>query len=378
MKIFEYQVKEIFRENGIATPDGCVVSTPDEAAQYVAKVGKDVVVKSQVHVGGRGKAVGIKFASNPEEARATTEELIGFDIKGEKVKTVLIEQKAPIKQEFYLGVTLNRKKKKSTIIFSPSGGMDIEQVAKESPENIAMIDIDPVLGLQNFHFNAIAQQVGFDKSLVSQLKVIVRNLYDIYVNGDCLTVEINPLALLESGEFVALDGKLEMDDNARYRQENLMKYWDQDDEDPIELIGKNAGFVVIKLSGRVSIISNGAGTAIATLDLLKKYDTDVANMLDLSGGAKSEKVVRAVSVVKQDRDVNAIVFNIFGGITRCDEIANGVAGALDSIPRNIPIICRLNGTNREEGVRILKEAGIEAEFDLEKAVQKTVKLLEDE
>ena len=377
MKIVEFEVKEVFQENGIAIPDGKAVSTAEEALQYVKDVNKEVVVKSQVHVGGRGKAGGIKFASSPEEARDASEQLLGSDLKGEIVKKVLIEQKAPIKKEYYLGITLNRKAKKTTLIFSPSGGVDIEEVAKKSPENIAVIDIDPVLGLQNFHFNFIAQQVNFDKELISPLKDIIKKLYDIFVNHDCLTVEINPLALLEDDTFVALDGKLEMDDNARYRQEVLMQYWDLDNEDPIELIGQKAGFVVIKLSGSVSIISNGAGTAIATLDMLDRYDTKVANMLDLSGGATSEKVMRAVEVVTQDKDVKAIIFNIFGGITRCDEIATGVVGALKTIPDTVSIVCRLNGTNRDLGVQILKDSGLDSEFDLEKAVRKTVNLIKD-
>ncbi len=377
MKIVEFEVKEIFQEKGIATPDGKVVSTPEEAYQYVKDVDKEVVVKSQVHVGGRGKAGGIKFASSPEEAHAVSEQLLGSDLKGEIVKKVLIEQKAPIKNEYYLGITLNRKEKKTTLIFSPSGGIDIEDVSKEYPEKIAVVHIDPVLGLHDFHFNCIAQQVNFDKELISQLRDIIKKLYGIFVNHDCLTVEINPLALLEDGLFVALDGKLEMDDNARYRRQDLMKYWDQDNEDPVELIGQKAGFVVIKLSGSVSIISNGAGTAIATLDMLSRYDTNVANMLDLSGGATSEKVMRAVEVVTQDKDVKAIIFNIFGGISRCDEIATGVIGALKTIPDTIPIVCRLNGTNRDLGVQILQDSGLEAESDLEKAVRKTVDLMKD-
>ena len=224
--------------------------------------------------------------------------------------------------------------------------MDIEDVSKEYPEKIAVVHIDPVLGLHDFHFNFIAQQVNFDKELISQLRDIIKKLYGIFVNHDCLTVEINPLALLEDGSFVAL-------------------------------IGQKAGFVVIKLSGSVSIISNGAGTAIATLDMLSRYDTNVANMLDLSGGATSEKVMRAVEVVTQDKDVKAIIFNIFGGITRCDEIATGVIGALKTIPDTIPIVCRLNGTNRDLGVQILQDSGLEAESDLEKAVRKTVDLMKD-
>jgi succinyl-CoA synthetase beta subunit len=376
MKIYEFQAKEIFAENGIPVPSGKAITNADEAFCAAQDMGCPVAVKSQIQAGGRGKAGGIKFADTPEQVKELTRLFLGNALKGEVVKTVLIEKKQQVKTEYYLGITMDRSEKKPVIMFSAAGGMDIEDIAKVFPEKIVKIHVDPVLGLQNFHLGPIAKAVSFEKDLVKQLRTLVARLYDIYVKHDCLTVEINPLALLEDNVFVALDGKLEMDDNSRYRQEKLLNYWDEDNDDPIELIGKKAGFVVIKLDGEVSVISNGAGTAIATLDLLSSQGAAVANILDLSGGATSQKVVKAVNVVTQDKDVKAILFNIFGGITRCDEIAKGVAAAVKELKGNkIPIICRLNGTNRDEGIKILRDAGIDSDTALNTAVDKVVKLL---
>ena len=303
------------------------------------------------------------------------EDLFNMKIKGEEVNRLLIEEQQEIKEEYYLGLTLNRSKKTDTLIFSRSGGMDIEEVAAETPEKVVKVDIDPVLGLQNFHLTPVAKAFDFDKEMSKKVAPIVKKLYEIYKNSDCLLVEINPLALLTDGSVKALDGKLEMDDNARYRQPKLLTMWDEEKEEEMELIGRQAGFVVIKLSGNVSIISNGAGLAISTLDSLQRHGINAANILDLSGGATSEKVQKAVDVVLQDSDVKSILFNIFGGITRCDEIAAGVSASLKKVPADISIVCRLQGTNREEGIKILKEAGLEAASDLEEVVEKVVKTL---
>jgi len=376
VKLYEYQAKEIFEKEGIPTPRGFVTSYPIEAENIVQTLGTEVVIKSQVLVGGRGKAGGIKFASSPEEANLATKQLIGHTLKGEKIEKVLIVPKQLVKQELYIGITLNRNAKATTLIFSSAGGMDIEELSKKLPEKIVKINIDPVIGIQNYHSNRILKYVNYDDNLISQLKEIAKKLYYIYRKYDCVFVEINPLAVLEDGALMALDSKLEMDDNAEYRQKDLMeRYYDKKSKDPLELIGKEAGFVVIKLKGPVSIISNGAGLAISTMDLLKKYNVGVANILDLSGGATSEKVVRGVNVVLKDKEVKVILFNIFGGITRCDEIAQGVIKSLKNIHKNIPIVCRLQGTNREEGIKILNKEGINAVVDLENAVQKVKNII---
>ncbi|HKL13420.1 MAG TPA: ADP-forming succinate--CoA ligase subunit beta [Halanaerobiales bacterium] len=372
MKIYEYQAKEIFSDNNIEIPSGQLALSVQEAVEKAEVLDYKVALKAQVHVGGRGKAGGIKFASEKKEVEKFAKELFSKEIKGEEVNRILIEELMDIDEELYLGFTMNRSKKTDTLIFSRSGGMEIEKVAETNPEEVVKIDIEPVLGLQNFHLTPVAKMFNFDKKITDKLLPIVRKLYKVYKNNDCLLVEINPLAILSNGKIKALDGKLEMDDNARYRQPKLMTMWDEGKEDELELLGRQAGFVVIKLSGDVSIISNGAGLAISTLDSLEENGSKAANILDLSGGATAERVKKAVKVVLQDADVKSILFNIFGGITRCDEIARGVSGSLSEVPDNISIVCRLQGTNREKGIEILKDVGLEAATNLDEVVKKVV------
>jgi len=375
MKLTEYHVKNIFRKKGIPIPEGRVAVSAQEAALIAKDLGSEVVVKSQIYTGGRSKAGGIKFASSAPEAKQAASTLFNSEIKGEKVTHVLVERKMAIQQECYLGIMLNRDDKNTTLIFSRPGGIDIEETAKKNPHKIVKVPIDPIIGMRDFHLNRVCRNVDSDPVALKSLKNIIRKLYDIYHNYDALVVEINPLALIETGEFMALDGKLEIDDNARYRQQDLVQIWDKDSEHPVERLGREAGFVVIKLKGDVSIISNGAGIAISTLDLLNKYGMGTANILDLSGGATAEKVMSAVEVVTQDSDVKAILFNIFGGITRCNEIAQGVTSALAASSHDIPVICRLDGTNRDQGIGILKETGMDAAADLEEAVKRVAHVL---
>ena len=375
MKLYEYQVKEIFSKYGIVIQKGKLAKTPQEAKQIAASIGGPVVLKSQVLVGGRGKAGGVKIVDDLGNVEKVADKILKTEIKGHKPNGILVLEKIEIKQEFYLSVILDRKVKKTVIIFSPSGGMDIEEISKTSPQKITKIYIDELLGLQSFYINRLLSLVNNNKEMLSKLGKIVRMLYNIYKKSDAMIVEINPLALSENGDLVALDGKMEIDNNAEYRQKSLTDIGNKDVEDPIEIIGKEAGFVVIKLKGNISIISNGAGLALSTLDLLDKYNMGVANILDLSGGATPEKVMRAIKVVIQDKDVKGILFNIFGGITRCDEIARGIAGALKSIPENISVICRLQGTNRDEGISILKDVNLNADADLEETVKNIVSIM---
>ena len=372
MKLYEYQVKEIFSKYGINIQKGKFAKTPQEAKQIAAAIGVPVVLKSQVLVGGRGKAGGVKIVDDLSDVEKVAGKILKTEIKGYKPIGILVDKKTKIKQEFYLGIVFDRKMKKTVIIFSPSGGIDIEEMSKRCPQKITKIYIDELLALQEFHINRLLPLVDNDREMFSKLKKIVKELYSIYKKYDSLIVEINPLALTENGDLVALDGKMEIDNNASYRQKLLVDTDNKDEENPIELIGKKAGFVVIKLKGNISIISNGAGLALSTLDLLHKYNMGVANILDLSGGATPEKVIRAVKVIIQDKDVKGILFNIFGGITRCDEIARGIAGALKSIPEDISVVCRLQGTNREEGISILKDVSLNAETDLEEVVKNIV------
>jgi succinyl-CoA synthetase beta subunit len=372
MKLYEYQVKEIFSKYGINIQKGKLAKTPQEAKQIAAAIGVPVVLKSQVLVGGRGKAGGVKIVDDLSDVEKVAGKILKTEIKDHKPKGILVLEKIEIKQEFYLSIVLDRKMKKTLVIFSSFGGMDIEEISKKHPEKIAKLYVEELLGIQDFHINRLLLLVDNNREMFSKLKKIVKTLYFIYKKYDSLIVEINPLALTENGDLVALDGKMEIDNNANYRQKLLVDTENKDEEDPIELIGKNAGFVVIKLKGNISIISNGAGLALSTLDLLYKYNMGVANILDLSGGATPEKVIRAVKVVIQDKDVKGILFNIFGGITRCDEIARGIAGALKNIPENISVVCRLQGTNREEGISILKDVGLNAETDLEETVKNIV------
>jgi len=372
MKLYEYQAKEIFSKYEINIQKGKLTKTPQEAKQIAADIGVPVVLKSQVLMGGRGKAGGVKIVDDLNDVEKAADKILKSEIKGYKPKGILVLEKIEIKQEFYLSIVLDRKMKKTAIIFSPSGGMDIEEISKKYPEKITKIHIEELLGLQEFHINRLLPLVNNDREMFSKLKKIVKTLYSIYKKYDSLIVEINPLALTENGDFVALDGKMEIDNNANYRQKLLVDTENIEEEDSIELIGKKAGFVVIKLKGSISIISNGAGLALSTLDLLHKYNVGVANILDLSGGATPEKVMRAIKVVIQDKDVKGILFNIFGGITRCDEIARGIAGALNSIPEDISVVCRLQGTNREEGINILKDVNLDADTDLEETVKNIV------
>jgi len=376
MKFYEYNVREIFSSEGIPISEGDLALSPSEAFEIASKIDSPVVLKSQVLTGGRGKAGGIRFADNPEEAKKIAEELYSKKIKGYSVNKILVVKKEDIKQEYYLGITINFQNRKTSLIFSTEGGIDIEELAVKNPEKIIKIDIDPVIGLQPYHLNPISKALGYNKVIFNQLKNICIQLYSIYTKHDCLLVEINPLALLNNEEkLIALDAKLESDDNANYRQAELVGMWDETTEDKLELIGRKAGFVTIKLDGAVSIISNGAGNAIYALDLLKKYGTSAASILDLSGGATAEKVQKAVNVVTQDPDVKAILFNVFGGITRCDEIANGIIQSIQNIPKGISVVCRLQGTNREKGIKILNDAGFQASMYLEDAIQKVVKLI---
>jgi len=371
MKLHEYQAKEIFSKHGISIQKGKLAKTPQEAKQIAAVIGGPVVLKSQVLVGGRGKAGGVKIVDDLSDVEKVADKILKSEIKGYKPKGILVLEKIEIKQEFYLSIVLDRKMKKTLVIFSSFGGMDIEEVSKKHPEKIAKLYIEELLGIQDFHINRLLPLVDNNREMFSKLKKIVKTLYSIYKKHDSLIVEINPLALTENGDLVALDGKMEIDNNATYRQK-LLSDSENDEEDPIELIGKKAGFVVIKLKGNISIISNGAGLALSTLDLLSKYNMGVANILDLSGGATPEKVMRAIKVVIQDKDVKGILFNIFGGITRCNEIARGIAGALKSIPEDISVVCRLQGTNRDEGINILKDVNLDADTDLEETVKNIV------
>src|SRR5665648_584659 len=372
MKLYEYQVKEIFSKYGIGIQKGKLAKTPQEAKQVAAVIGGQVVLKSQVLVGGRGKAGGVKIVDDLNDVEKAADKILKTEIKGYKPVGILVEKKMEIKKELYLSIVFDRKIKKTVIIFSTSGGMDIEEISKTCPQKITKIYINELLGLQSFHINRLLPLVNNDKEIFSKLNKIVRMLYTIYKKSDSMIVEINPLALTENGDLVALDGKMEIDNNANYRQKLLIDTENKDEENAIELIGKKAGFVVIKLKGNISIISNGAGLALSTLDLLDKYNMGVANILDLSGGATPEKVMRAVEVVLQDKDVKGILFNIFGGITRCDEIARGIAGALKSIPEDISVVCRLQGTNRDEGINILKDVNLDADTDLEETVKNIV------
>lgn len=371
MKLYEYQVKEIFKKEGIPVPQGYVIDQADEVKDILDRVKEEVVVKSQVHVGGRGKAGGIKFASTPSEAQSAAEQLIGNQLKGELIKKVLIETKQPLSQEFYVGVTLDRNKKKTVLIFSPSGGMDIEEISKKFPEKLEKIYLDPILGFQAYHSNCLLKFIDPKKCDFKELVKIINKLYQVYIKYDCQIVEINPLALLENGAFIALDGKLQMDDNAEFRQEELMKYWDEAKEDPIELNAQRSGFTAIKLKGNIAVISNGAGLGMSTLDLLEKYNGKPASLLDC-GAASQERILKAIEVLVSDPDAQGILFNIMGGLARCDEIARGIAAALDSLPKNFPVVCRLQGTNVEEGLKILRVKGLVAVNDLEEAIKQIV------
>ena len=374
MNIHEYQAKEIFRKNGIPIPPGDVASTAEEAEAIARKFGGTVVVKAQVHAGGRGKAGGVKLAKTPEEAKRVARDILKLRIKDLPVTKVLVTPAADIASEAYVGIIIDRASKRAVFMVSPAGGIDIEEVAAKTPEKILRHAVDPRYGLQAYEAMQLAFFLYPDVKQARPAAKILQQLYKAFSRSGASLAEINPLVTTPSGDVLALDAKMVIDDNEIDRRPDMAALRDESSEDPSEVDARNANLTFIKLDGNVGCVVNGAGLAMATMDLVKYYGGDPANFLDIGGSSNPEKVVSALRIITSDPNVKAILFNIFGGITRTDDVANGIVTATRDNPLKVPLVIRLTGTNEEIALEILKKAGMSAMTDMDEAVKKAVEL----
>jgi succinyl-CoA synthetase beta subunit len=373
VKLHEYQSKRLFAQYGVPIPRGDVATTPDEARDIAARLGGRVVVKSQVLVGGRGKAGGIRLAKDPNEAGRVAGQILGMNIKGLTVKKVLIDEAADIATEIYLGIVIDRSKRRPVVMASSEGGVEIEEVARTKPERIVKIAIDPFLGLQQYQGRELAFGIGLPKDLSRDFCKIAEGLYNAFVGCDASLAEINPLVVTGAGKLLAVDGKILLDDNALFRHFELAEMRDADEETPEEQEARRHGLSYVKLDGEIGCMVNGAGLAMATMDITKLYGGAPANFLDIGGGAQADKVAAALRIILSDPNVKAVLFNIFGGITRCDEVAKGILEALREVPTAVPMVARLVGTNEEEGRALLASANMITAATLAEAAQKAVR-----
>jgi succinyl-CoA synthetase beta subunit len=366
MKIHEYQGKELLKNYGVPVPRGIVARSAEEAEQAARELGTDVVVvKAQIHAGGRGKGGGVKLAKSPEEAKEIASQILGMTLvthqtgpAGTEVKTLLIEEGLPIDKEFYLGITLDRTTGRDVFMASSAGGMDIEKVAEETPELILKETIDPSVGLRAFQARNLAFGLGIPAELIGQATKFMLALYDAYQKMDATIVEINPFLLTKDNRLIALDAKVNFDDNAMFRHKEYADLRDLNEEEPLEIEASKFDLNYIKLDGNIGCMVNGAGLAMATMDIIKLAGGEPANFLDVGGGASQERVENAFRILLADENVKAVLINIFGGIVRCDMVANGVVAAAKNLGVSIPIVARLEGTNVEEGRRVLHESDI--------------------
>ena len=374
MNLHEYQARGLLKAAGIPVPDGEVATTPDEVEAIAKRMGGAVVVKAQVHVGGRGKAGGVKLAKDPAEAKAHAGAILGMQIKGLTVEKVLVVPTADIASESYVGVIVDRATQRPVMMVSPAGGVDIEEVAAKTPEKIFKAAVDPRYGLLPHQAMDLAFKLYDDVKQVRQAARIMQQLFQAFRDAGGSLAEINPLITTPDGQVVALDAKLSVDDNELDRRPNIAELRDVSAEDPHEVEAREADLTYIKLDGDVGCCVNGAGLAMATMDLVKYYGGDPANFLDIGGSSSPEKVVTALQIITSDSKVKSILFNIFGGITRCDDVANGIVAGTKKVKLDRPMVIRLTGTNEEIAVDILKKAGFEALTDMDEAVQQAVKL----
>jgi succinyl-CoA synthetase beta subunit len=372
LKLHEYQSKRIFAQYGVPIPNGEVASSPAEARAIAENIGKSVVVKSQVLVGGRGKAGGIKLARTPDEAEEVAGHILGMDIKGLTVKKVLVDEAADIRSEIYLGAVLDRNARKVAIMASSEGGVEIEEVASQTPEKIITVHVHPLLGMQGYQARQLAYGIGLPKEHISAFANIAQSLYRAFVESDASLAEINPLVINGDNKLEAVDGKILLDDSALPRQKQMAAMRDPDEDSPTETEAREAGLSYIDLDGEIGCMVNGAGLAMATMDIIKLYGGNPANFLDIGGGAGADKVLAALSIILRDARVKAVLINIFGGITRCDEVANGIVEAIDSLHVDVPIVVRMVGVNEDEGRQILADSNLPSANRLSEAVQMAV------
>jgi succinyl-CoA synthetase beta subunit len=372
LKLQEYRSKEILARHGVPVAAGETATTPDQAREAAARIGGPVVVKAQVLVGGRGKAGGVKLAATPDEAAARTAEIIGLDIKGVTVRTVLVAPAAQIAKEYYLGLILDRGAGAVTIIASADGGVEIEETARTNPDAILRLPIHPLIGLQEHEVRRVGFFLGLPPELRKDFATILHGLYDAFIESDADLAEINPLVVTDAGQLEALDAKIVLDDSALFRHPDLEALRDLGEEEPSETAARDAGINFIKLDGSIGCMVNGAGLAMTTMDLVKLAGGEPANFLDIGGGAKAERVAAAFRIILDDPNVRAILINIFGGITRGDEVAHGIVEARASLGRQVPMVVRIVGTNAAEAAEILRAANLITADSLDDAARKAV------
>jgi succinyl-CoA synthetase beta subunit len=366
MNIHEYQGKQLFRDYGVTVPEGIPAFSVAEAVEAAKKLGGDIwVVKAQIHAGGRGKAGGVKLAKSIDEVREHSENILGSTRvthqtgpKGQKVRRLYIESGADIATELYLSMVVDRGSSRVVVMASTEGGMDIEAVADETPEKIHYITIDPLLGLADFQARDIAFKLGLEGKAVFKAVKFLKNLYKMFMDKDCSLLEINPLVVTKSGDVIALDSKINFDDNGLFRHPDIAELRDESEEDPAELEAKEHHLSFVNLDGDIGCMVNGAGLAMATMDIIKHYGAEPANFLDVGGGADAERVAAAFKIITSDERVKGIFINIFGGIMKCDVIANGVVAAVKEVGLDVPLVVRLEGTNVELGKQILRDSGL--------------------
>jgi succinyl-CoA synthetase beta subunit len=367
MKIHEYQAKELLRGYGIPVPRGKAAATPEEAREAAEELKGKTVVKAQIHAGGRGKGGGVKPAASPDEAFAAARAILGMQLvthqtgpEGKKVRSVLVEEASAIRKELYLSLVVDRSKGRECVVFmaSEAGGMDIEQMAATTPEKIVRCAVHPVVGFSPFQARKLSAALGLDAEQRKPFAEIVRNLYRLFLEKDCSLLEINPLAITEDGRLLALDTKINFDDDGLYRHPEIREMRDPDEEDPLEVAAKNASVNYVKLDGNVGCMVNGAGLAMTTMDLIKMAGGEPANFLDVGGSASAEQIEKAFRILTSDPNVKCILVNIFGGILRCDRVSAGLIQAAKNIEMKLPVVVRLQGTNVEEGRRMLQESGL--------------------
>jgi succinyl-CoA synthetase beta subunit len=377
MDLLEYQGKQLFARHGVPVPDGRPAASVDEAVNAAEEIGYPCVVKAQVQIGGRGKAGGIKVAQDQEEARQHAEAILGMDIRGLTVHELWIEGASEIAAEYYGSVIFDRGAKAPLVMLSTKGGMDIEQVAEEDPGAIARLHVDPLVGFQDFHGRRLAFEAGVDGDVVRPVGSMLAKLYDVFIAEDATLVEVNPMIITPDRHVKALDAKVTLDDNALYRHPENAELRDLSAEDPQERMAKERGLTYVKLDGDIGILGNGAGLVMSTLDVVAQAGGQPANFLDAGGGSKAEAITSAVEVILSNDKVKAVLFNIFGGITRGDEVAKGLIEAFAQIKPTVPFVVRLDGTNDEEGRRLLAEANLPnvvTEATMDGAAEKVVEL----
>jgi succinyl-CoA synthetase beta subunit len=374
VKLHEYQSKRIFAKYGIPIPAGEVAATAAEARHIAQQLGGSVAIKSQVLVGGRGKAGGIRVAKDADEAEVLAGQILGMAIKGLTVTKVLVEQAADIREEIYLGIVIDRGQRRPVIMVSSEGGVEIEEVARLMPEKISRLAIDPAMGLMDYQARDLAFDLGLRGSFIRQFTTVAQGLYRAFVENDASLVEINPLVLTGDEKLLAVDGKIVLDDNALFRHADLADLRDAQEEAEAERQARLAGLSYVKLDGEIGCLVNGAGLAMATMDIIKLYGAEPANFLDIGGGARADKVAAALRIILSDPNVKVVLFNIFGGITRGDEVARGILEALKEVRTDVPVVGRLVGTNEKEGRKILADAHIPTAASLGEAAQKAVAL----